>query len=180
MWIRQKGFTLVELMVTVAVLAVFVGVAIPNFSTMILNNRSVAFGEELTSALAYARTEAVRRSARVSVCGSSNGTSCTGGTEWRVGFIVYVDTAATDTTATTTVGNVLKVWQAQDLKARMSVKRNGVDVTFFRFTGLGVLARNNLFNVDIVTELSGCKNNNARTTTVSLAGQVSVQRLACW
>ncbi|MEM7563686.1 MAG: GspH/FimT family protein, partial [Pseudomonadota bacterium] len=46
----------------------------------------------LVGHLAYARSEAVKRSQQVSLCVSNNTTSCTGGNNWQNGWIIYVDT----------------------------------------------------------------------------------------
>ena len=64
----KHGFTLIELMVTLAVAIVILAVGIPVFSTMIANNRAAADSNALVTALQFARSEAVKRSAQVRVC----------------------------------------------------------------------------------------------------------------
>ncbi len=90
---RPGGFTLVELMVTLTVLAILVGVALPSFRDMILNNRRTAIVNDLVSSLLLARSEAIKRGQPVSVCASSPGGSsnCAGGTNWTQGWVVFVD-----------------------------------------------------------------------------------------
>src|SRR5687768_5278862 len=63
-----QGFTLIELMITIGVLAVLVMLAIPSFTTVINNNRLAANANELIASLQLARTEAVRRNTRITVC----------------------------------------------------------------------------------------------------------------
>lgn len=82
----ERGFTLIELIVTVAVLAILLSIAIPNYQTFVLNSRMASQTNDLVTALNLARSEAVKRAADVTVCASSNGTSCTGG--WAQGWIV--------------------------------------------------------------------------------------------
>lgn len=81
-----RGFTLIELLVTVAVVAILLGVALPAFQSFLLSNRMASQANDLITAINLARSEAVRRSANVTVCASSNGATCTGG--WAQGWIV--------------------------------------------------------------------------------------------
>ena len=173
-----KGFTLIELMVTLAVAAIVLGIAVPSFNTQILNNRSIALGEDFATALNFVRSEAVKRGGRVSLCASNDGATCTGA--WVEGFIAFVDDAATDTAGAPVVANVLRVWEPQPNGAEISVQRAGVDVGFIRYTGLGTLARiggNNTITIE--SQMAHCTNNSARRTSVGLSGLVTIEGMAC-
>ncbi len=87
----QHGFTLIELLVTLSVASILLSVAVPSFSTFIQNNLLTTQNNSFYSALALAKSEAVRRSSPVSLCPSTNGTSCTGGTIWSNGWLVFAD-----------------------------------------------------------------------------------------
>ena len=76
------GFTLVELMITVAVMAILAAIATPAMQGLLNGNRLNGAAGELTAAMQLARSEAVRRNVRVRVCGSSDGSTCAGGTSW--------------------------------------------------------------------------------------------------
>lgn len=78
---NADGFTLIELMITIAVLAITLAVAVPNFQNVINRNRLVASANEAVGALQVARMEAIRRNARVELCPSTNGTTCSG-SDW--------------------------------------------------------------------------------------------------
>lgn len=79
---RVAGFTLVELMITIVVLAIIIAIAAPNFTSLINSNRLTGAGNELIAVLQTARTEALRRNRTVTVCSSANGTSCGQGPTW--------------------------------------------------------------------------------------------------
>lgn len=85
----QHGFTLVELMVTIAVLAVILAIGIPSFATLTNRNRLTATSNELVAALQTARMEAVRRNTRVGLCPSTTGSACAG-TSW-ARLVIFAD-----------------------------------------------------------------------------------------
>lgn len=74
-----KGFTLVELMVTCAIIAIVALVGLPAITWLINASRLQGQASDISAAFQLARSEAVRRNARVSVCASSNGADCDGG-----------------------------------------------------------------------------------------------------
>jgi type IV fimbrial biogenesis protein FimT len=175
---RHKGFTLIELMITVAIAAIVLAIAIPSFTSQIANNRSAALGEDFATAVNFVRSEAVKRRGRVSLCASADGATCAGA--WTDGFIVFVDTALADTAPAPIVvaANVLRVWKKPDDGAVITATSGGA-VTFLRYNSLGVLARNVAAPVVINARLAHCSGNSARTITVGLSGLVSVARTAC-
>lgn len=77
-----QGFTLIELMVTIAVIALVAAVAAPSMVTLLNSNRLSSSAGELAAALQLARAEAIRRSAPVTVCGSADGATCANGAAW--------------------------------------------------------------------------------------------------
>lgn len=85
-----RGFTLIELMVTIAVIAVMVAITVPNLNNFMRSNRMTSQINSFVSALQLARSEAVKRGAHVVLCASSNQTTCNS-TQWEQGWIVFVD-----------------------------------------------------------------------------------------
>lgn len=77
-----RGFTLVELMITVAVLAIVVTLAAPSFSDLINRNRLIAAANDIVGVMQTARMEAVRRNTRVVLCPSTDGAGCSGA-DWQ-------------------------------------------------------------------------------------------------
>lgn len=91
---QERGFTVIELMVTLAVLAIVVGFAIPGFQSIINSNRLAGTSNEFIAALQTARIEAIRRGRRVVVCASANtnaGADADCATSGIDGWITFVD-----------------------------------------------------------------------------------------
>ncbi|HSG66257.1 MAG TPA: GspH/FimT family pseudopilin [Gammaproteobacteria bacterium] len=112
---RQGGFNLLELMVTVMVVGVVLGLGVPNFMEFQRNNAITALANDFVSAIYLARTEAVKRQVPVTLCASANATTPapTCGGAGPLGFIVFVDdanpavVAATDGNATVDAGELV-------------------------------------------------------------------------
>jgi type IV fimbrial biogenesis protein FimT len=100
---REGAFTVIEIMITVAVVAVLMVVVAPGFGVFILNNRISGQTNDFLANLAVARSESAKRSVRVTVCASttysSTPPSCTGGgaSAWNQGYIVFADLNANGT-----------------------------------------------------------------------------------
>ena len=86
---KNSGFTLLELIMVLALVAVVMTFAIPAMRTFTLNDRLTTNINVLIGHLAYARSEALTQSAQVVVCTSDDGLTCSG--TWTDGWIVFVD-----------------------------------------------------------------------------------------
>lgn len=82
------GFTVVELMVAVAVLAVLLALAVPNFNDASLSARLNGFANSLVASAQVARSEAIKRNRDITLCRSANGTSCAASGGWEQGWII--------------------------------------------------------------------------------------------
>lgn len=92
---RARGFTLIELMVAVAVIAILATVAAPSFQEIMHRNRLTAAANEYVAALQTARMEAIRRNRRAVLCPTTDGAACLG-TDW-TRVLVFVDTNSNGT-----------------------------------------------------------------------------------
>ncbi len=90
---KNTGFTLIELMITVAIVAIVMTIGVPSFRTTILNNTRVAQVNEFVGFLNLARSEAIKTGFRVVICRSSDGATCATDNPgvWENGWLVFVD-----------------------------------------------------------------------------------------
>jgi len=88
---RQRGFTLIELIITLVVGAILLGLGVPSFLQFVQANRINGELGELTSAINIARSEAAKKAGIVRVC-ARNGDACSGNAaDWRNGWIAFYD-----------------------------------------------------------------------------------------
>lgn len=106
-----QGFTLVELIITLAVSGVLLSVAAPNFGDAMRNSAQIIITNDLMGALRLARSEAIKRSTRTAVCARAENSTC--GTDWSNGFITFIDNG--DTSGVIDANEqILRVAQAVD------------------------------------------------------------------
>lgn len=92
----QSGFTLYELMITVAIVGVVLAIGVPNMRSYSQNSRMTATANDLHAMFHMARSEAPRAKSTITVCASTNAmtaaATCSGGNDWDKGFIAFIDT----------------------------------------------------------------------------------------
>lgn len=87
---KTRGFTLVELMVTLAVVAILLSMGVPSMRDLIRNNRLTTATNLFTSSLNIARSEAIKQGRNATVCVSDTQNSCSGA-NWQLGWLAWVD-----------------------------------------------------------------------------------------
>lgn len=88
---RSAGFTLLELLATVAIAAVLLATAVPAFNGLVLDSRLTAAVNRVVHGMHVARQEALKSGADVVLCRSPSGRQCTHTGGWHAGLIVFVN-----------------------------------------------------------------------------------------
>lgn len=89
----NTGFTLIEIMVTVAIVGVFAAIALPSFSGLIERTRITKMTNELVSNLLFTKSEALKRDHSVTLCPSSDQANCNANKDFSTGWVIYLDCA---------------------------------------------------------------------------------------
>lgn len=96
---KYAAFTLLESLISLIIISITLAFAFPNLSSILLRNRMDAVITEFSSALYLARSEAIKRGVTVTLCSSTNGSSCnTSNTNaiagWQQGWLLFADSNA--------------------------------------------------------------------------------------
>jgi type IV fimbrial biogenesis protein FimT len=86
---RQQGFSLTELVMVMAIVAILLSIGVPSYRYITNSYRLSSEVNGLLGDLMLARAEAIKEGQLVTVCASTNGTTCSGSTSWQRGWIVW-------------------------------------------------------------------------------------------
>jgi len=162
----NQGFTLIELMVTVSIAAILLGMAIPSFTSTITSNRLTTNANELVTALNLARSEAIKRGQHVVVKKT--------GTNWENGWQVFVDidrsTTAKENVLDTGTDIELRVYAA--IPGSYTLKSNNFS-GYIRYTPSGQSNTNGSFVICDNSDGNGLPEaNTSRLIIVNSLGRV--------
>lgn len=170
---RANGFSMIELMITVSLLAIVLGLAFPSMRTLMQNNRAASIANELTTAITLARSEAINRSQTVTVCPCTSTANCTAGTcaasgttNWATGWVVR-----------NAAGTIRPFPAITDSAPGATLTGTANGSTFLEFGSSGFKSGSANFQFDLV--IPNCKNNNNRRIVVSPQGRPGVSAQSC-
>jgi type IV fimbrial biogenesis protein FimT len=89
---EARGFSLYELMLTITLVALLLGLAIPSFGSIVANHRLKVEVNALFHAVHLARKGSIVRRRVITICPSHNGSDCQAGLDWSAGWIMFVNT----------------------------------------------------------------------------------------
>ncbi len=145
----NNGFTLIEIMVTVAIVGIFASIALPSFANLIENNRNNTAANELVSNLLLAKSEALKRSNSVTICPSTDQATCSPNRDFSTGWIMFLDCNGNDTANEAVVDcgtndreEIIRVREAFD-----SVYMRNTSDSKITFEFSGRLGSNSSFNI---------------------------------
>ncbi|MDZ7748190.1 MAG: GspH/FimT family pseudopilin [Halofilum sp. (in: g-proteobacteria)] len=174
---KRAGFTIVELVVTLAVVAIVVTVAIPSFASFMRSQRATTQANDLLVSLTFARSEALKRGEPIAVCATDDANAappaCAGDDDWSDGWLVFVDDDAAGTDGDFDSGSeeLLRVHNALDGNTALS----GTGSSSLRFLPDGLVAA----AADFTLEPQGCTNDQQRAIDVTATGRAEVRSEAC-
>jgi type IV fimbrial biogenesis protein FimT len=121
---QQRGFSLIEMLTTISIVAILATVAIPNFDTMMKNTRRTQTVENFWHAIFLARSEAIKRNSVVALCKSSDGTQCDYKGNWSNGWIVFENRDNDSPAQVDSDEPILRVYGATTQVAVLTSKNN--------------------------------------------------------
>ena len=178
--LSQAGFTFVELMVTLTIAAVLLGIAVPSFQSVFLATRLSSYANEMVASTMLARSEAINRNTSVTLCVAANpynaaAPACgTGG--WENGYLVMCATnASPDNTACRAGGSAVLAIQYRPALATgwKATEQSGLAAIAFQPTGTGATSS----NITICRSLP-TPGSNERVLRVGPTGRASVSKTA--
>ena len=163
---QTKGFTLVELMIVVTIVAVLAAIALPSFQSSMRSTRVATTSNELMAAMALARSEAIRSTRGAGVCTSADGFTCGG--DWNSGWLVWTDTVTSNGVMDAGEPVARYVQAKENLVVSGSAVILGFDARGRSMAGAQTIG----LHPKDVTE-------PARCVRVTVTGQVRIEKNAC-
>jgi type IV fimbrial biogenesis protein FimT len=178
----QRGLTMIELLISMLILGILSAIAVPSFQKLIVSSSITSDANSLMSDLAIARSEAARTGGPVTVCLSSNGTSCaTSATNWSMGRIVFTDNATGGTVGTVDSGETILRYTATIANSSNIITASNVpNTTYITYTSTGIVS-GVVNGTDATFRI--CRGSPSKypgtTVTISVTGRASAATVVC-
>jgi type IV fimbrial biogenesis protein FimT len=168
-----SGFTVIELLIVVGIIAVMFAIAAPSLRTMFLRNQMRTVTSDLLSDIAVARSEASKLSQRVVICASNDQITCTAATNWTAGWIAFVD--ANNNGQRNPAGSTEPLIRIRDASpSAVSITSGGVTALSFR--AIGVV---NTASTFVICPAAAGTGVTGRNISMNALGRVQTTNSAC-
>ncbi len=183
----QRGFTLVELIITVSLVAILTSIAIPGFRTTMLGMKGSSIADKLIGAMNYVRSEAISRNQRITLCASLDGLACdNAATNWNNGWIATRQNSSLPLPNQT---EVIRYWDINTAGAAINLSVSNSHKVIYKANGYAFLSSNGTTEVaapsaiSFQTQVVGCEEapvlKHRRVINVAPFGAVTVTRGDC-
>jgi type IV fimbrial biogenesis protein FimT len=178
---KQSGFTIIELMITLVVVAVLLAAAVPYLGNFTKNNRLVSQTNDFAIAIQLARSEAVKRGTNTIICPSSNQTSCSGNaSDWQNGWLVFSDFNINGSLEPGASAPLCEETEDCLMRTGSGLTHNNTmttTATLLRFLPTGMASNGGAVDFSIVSD--DCRIDQARNLRVTAQGHTIVRTATC-
>lgn len=166
-----RGFTLLELITAIAVASILLGLGIPAFNNMIRDSQIASESSNLYTAMTLARSEALKRGVRVSVCPPETveAEDCDPDGDWTKGWMMFADDFGSPGVVDPS-DVILQIWSAPAAGTNIGTAMKAVT-----FNRSGRAELDGTFGIN----KAGCINNQKRRMSIDFSGRVGLSRTDC-
>jgi len=163
---KINGYSLIELLVTLAILGILLALSLPNFQDTIEASTTNSQAKLLMTTLNLARSEAIKLGTEVGICPSDDGVDCSAG-DWSDGWVVFVDAnddADGDSGSIDVGDTIIRVFDSLGSNATLTST-----VDLFQYNSLGFSETGGLQTLKICPSTNNAE--NARSVEIGVSGR---------
>ncbi len=166
----QHGVTLLELMIALSVLGILLAIGVPSYTSITRENQIASQSSNLLQTFTLARSEALKRGLRVSICPIANDdtSTCMAATDWAGGWMIFEDDFGGAGTL-----------DPGDRTLRLFAPAPGITITATAAAVTYLSTASAQAGVTFNVSKNGCTGTQRRTVSVAATGRTSIARTTC-